>query len=59
MHQVNSIEEVVVDVAPLDEAGLLESHQTLDKGLESRGQDAGDEFHDTVLEGDGAEPVRH
>jgi hypothetical protein len=58
LYYVNGIEEIVGDVVPLHEAGLLESNQMLNKGLEPRGQDAGDEFHDAVLKGYGTEPVR-
>jgi hypothetical protein len=58
LNQVDSIEEVVGDVTPLNEAELLESNQALNKGLETRGQDAGDELHDAVLKGDGTKPVR-
>jgi hypothetical protein len=49
LHQVNVIEEVVSDVAPLDADILLESNQTFNKVLEPHGQDGGDEFDDVVL----------
>jgi hypothetical protein len=58
LHQVSCVEEVVGDVAPFDEGGLLKSNQSLNKGLEPHGQVVGEELHDAVLQGDGMEPDR-
>ena len=55
LHQISGVEEVVGDVAPSDESGLLEGHEAFNVTLKPRGEDAGDELHDTILERDGAD----